>query len=249
MFRSSSSESFCGPVSKRGIGEAASFIWSSVTSKIVLSWKLPPSSLREARNASSRLGPTFAVVPASARAWQPPQFWEKRVLPAFESAALESTARPAQPAARSAAPASTRGRSARSVNRLGLRLSLLADAFHRFGARLVDGEDLVQAGDLEDLRDVPVAADERKPAPVRAEALDSAHQHAECGRVDEGGVGEVHDDFLRALADHLEQLLLELGRRVQVDLAGQGDDVRVVRELFGLDVEVHVSPWVGRSRW
>ncbi len=37
MFRSSSSESFCGPVSKRGIGEAASFIWSSVTSKIVLS--------------------------------------------------------------------------------------------------------------------------------------------------------------------------------------------------------------------
>src|SRR4029079_5022214 len=43
-------------------------------------------------------------------------------------------------------------------------------------------------------------------------------------------------------------LLLELGRRIEVDLAGQGDYVRVVREHFGLDVEVHVSPWVG-AEW
>src|SRR6185295_532551 len=244
MFSSSSSESFCGPVSNRGMGDAASFIWSSVTSKIVLSWKSPPSSVREARNASSRLGPMLATVPASASVWHPPQFCEKSCLPAFVSAALESTARPAQPAVRSAAPASARGRSRRSVKRLGLRLSLLADALHGFGARLVDGEDLVQAGDLEDLRDVPVAADEREPAAVRAEALDPADEHSERGGIDEGRVREVDHDLLRALADHLEKLLLELGRRVEVDLAGQGDDVRVVREFLGLDVEVHLSPWV-----
>ena len=37
--------------------------------------------------------------------------------------------------------------------------------------------------------------------------------------------GEVDDDFLAALPDHLEQLLLELRRRVEVDLAGERDDV------------------------
>src|SRR6185295_11330115 len=228
MLCNSSSVRACGPVSKRGIGGAASLIWSSVTSKIVLSSKSPPFSVREARKASSRFGPTFATVPASASVWQPPQFCEKRVFPAFASAALESTARPAQPAARSAAPASTRGRSTRSFKRLRLRLCLLADAFHGLGTRFVDGEDLVQPRDLEDLRDVAVAADEREPPAVRAQSLDAAHQHAERGRVDEGRVGEVDDDLLGALADHLEQLLLELGRGVEVDLARQGDDVGVV---------------------
>ena len=50
---------------------------------------------------------------------------------------------------------------------------------------------------------------------------------------------EVDDDLLAALSDHFEQLLLELGRRVEVDLAGERDDVRVGAELLGLDVEVH----------
>ena len=54
---------------------------------------------------------------------------------------------------------------------------------------------------------------------------------------------EVDDDVLPALPDHLEQLLLELRRRVQVDLARERDDVLVVAQLLGLDVEVHaVSP-------
>ena len=54
---------------------------------------------------------------------------------------------------------------------------------------------------------------------------------------------EVDDHLLAALADHLEQLLLELRRGVEVDLARERDDVAVVGELLGLDVEVHVSPW------
>ena len=51
--------------------------------------------------------------------------------------------------------------------------------------------------------------------------------------------GEVDDHVLPALADHLEQLLLELGGRVEVDLARERDDVGVLADLFRLDVEVH----------
>src|SRR6516225_12442449 len=97
-------------------------------------------------------------------------------------------------------------------------------------------EDAVEAGDLEDLGDVPVAADERELAVVRAEPLDAADEHSERRRVDERRVGEIDDDFLGALSDHLEQLLLELWRRVQIDLARQRDDVRVVTDLLSLDV-------------
>ena len=76
-----------------------------------------------------------------------------------------------------------------------------------------------------------------------AQPLDAADEHAERRRVDERRVREVDDDVLPALPDHVEQLLLELRRRVEVDLAGERDDVRVVAQLLGLDVEVHaLSP-------
>src|SRR5881275_847681 len=75
----------------------------------------------------------------------------------------------------------------------------------------VDREDAVEAGDLEDLGDVAVAADERQLPVVRAEALDASDEDAERRGVDERRVAEVDDDLLAALADHLEQLLLELG--------------------------------------
>src|SRR5262249_44697477 len=84
-------------------------------------------------------------------------------------------------------------------------------------------------------------------AVVRPEPLDTAHEDAERGRVDERGVAEVDDHVRCALCDHLEELLLELRRRVEVDLSGQRDDVHAVCELFGLDVEVHCLP-PGRSR-
>src|SRR5262249_22507360 len=95
---------------------------------------------------------------------------------------------------------------------------------------------------------VPVAADERQLPVVRAEALHPADQDTEGGRIDEGGRGEVHDHLLAALPDHLEQLLLELRSRVEIDLAGQGDHVRVVGDLLGLDVEVHSSPMINGGR-
>src|SRR3954453_4709292 len=82
----------------------------------------------------------------------------------------------------------------------------------RGAAGRVDREDAVESCDLEDLRDVAVAADERELPLVRAQPLDPADEHAERGRVDERRIREVDDHVLRALADHVEELLLELRR-------------------------------------
>src|SRR4029453_5695155 len=95
--------------------------------------------------------------------------------------------------------------------------------------------------------DVAIAANERQLAGVRAQPLDAPDEQAEGGRVDESRVGEVDHDLLRALGDHVEKLLLELRRRVEVDLARERDHVRGVGELLGLDVEVHVA-WAPGAR-
>src|SRR6266542_956936 len=116
-----------------------------------------------------------------------------------------------------------------------------SDLRGRFLAGGIDGEDSVETRDLEDLRDVAVAADERKLSVVRAEALHAADEDSERRRVD--------DHVLAALPDHFEQLLLELGGGVEIDLAGERDDVGVLTHLFRLDVEIHrMSPrfvWAG----
>src|SRR5204863_168683 len=124
------------------------------------------------------------------------------------------------PATRAAATSTRRPGSARRTGvttslrgRPGARGSQLR---HRFVARRVDREDPVEAGDLEDLGDVAVAADERELPAVRAEPLHAADEHAEGRGVDEGGAAEVDDDLLAALADDLEQLLLERRDRLPV---------------------------------
>src|SRR5919199_4059209 len=119
------------------------------------------------------------------------------------------------------------------------RLARVPDPRDRLVARRVDAEHAVEPGDLEDLRDVAVAADERQLTIVRPEALDAADEDAERRRVDERRVGEVDDHVLAALRDHVEQLLLELRRRVQVDLARKRNHVRASVDLLRLDVEVH----------
>src|SRR5262249_31104795 len=118
--------------------------------------------------------------------------------------------------------------------RPGTAASTLRDSHRRHGllARGVDREHLVEAGDLEDLRDVAVAADQRELAVVRPQPLDAADEHAERRRVDERRAAEVDDDVLAALTDHLDQLLLELGRRVEVDLARERDDITVAAQLL-----------------
>src|SRR5256714_14627565 len=119
----------------------------------------------------------------------------------------------------------------------------------RLVARLVDREDPVEAGDLEDLGDVLVGADERQRPTGRAQPLDAANQHAERGRVDEGRLGNVDDESLLAVLDHLDETLLELRSRVEVDLAAKLDDVGLLVDFLILNLEVHLAlgPFGGLS--
>src|ERR687883_197604 len=97
----------------------------------------------------------------------------------------------------SAAPRRGSARSTLGGRLIGRRTQLR----HSLLAGGIDREDAIEAGDLEDLRDVAVAADQRELAVVRAQPLDTADQHTERGGVDEGRVAEIDDDLLAALAD------------------------------------------------
>src|SRR6478736_1840240 len=115
-----------------------------------------------AANASSRFGPIVPVVPASASVWHEPHFAWKSFLPATGS---PEVTRPTAPQ-----PALTAATRPASPTRAALRRGreLLVDGSDRFLTAGVDREDAVEPGDLEDLRDVPVAADEGQPPVVRA---------------------------------------------------------------------------------
>src|SRR4051794_17189508 len=67
----------------------------------------------------------------------------------------------------------------------------------------VNREDAVESGDLEDLADVLVGADDRQRTAGRAQALDAADKDAQCRRVDECGLRQVDHDLLLALLDDL----------------------------------------------
>src|SRR5439155_24321697 len=160
---------------------------------------------------------TTPCAPAAARAGQYAQLCfpfaplRKRSLPAAASPDLEMPPVP-QPAAKNATASATPA-SAIRLN-LGGRLGTveLLDGLDTGG---IDGEDPVEAGDLEDLGDVAVTADEQQLAAVRPQPLDAADQHAEGRRVDERGLREVDDHLPCTVSDHLKQLLLEVGRRVE----------------------------------
>src|SRR5436190_6727619 len=201
---------------------------------------LKPSA-RDCAKESSRFGPMPPADPTAASAWQPAHFCWNSALP-FWTSACADTFPPVPHAARVSATAAMPSAAARRRTlgrRLFCRRLELGDGLV---AGWVNREDAVEAGDLEDLGDVAVTADERELSLVRAQPLDAPDEHAEGRGVDERRVAEVDDDLLAALADHLEQLLLELGRGVQVDLACKRDHIGVVSQLLGLDVEIHRPP-------
>src|SRR5947199_4535797 len=208
-------------------------IWSWTMSRIADSLK---PSARACANAASGFGPIVAVDPAAASVWQPAHCPapEKSWRPWFTSAeapvtdppvphaaSMRTTATP--PAAAESFRSKLRGR---PVGRLHVGDGLVA--------RGVDREHAVEPGDLEDLGDVPVAANERQLPVVGAQPLDPSDEDAEGGRIDERRVAEVDDHLLSPLADHLEELLLELRRGVEIHLAREGDHVGVVSQLLRL---------------
>src|SRR5512132_752095 len=115
---------------------------------------------------------------------------------------------------------------------------LLGRSRDRVAHRAVDGEDLGQAGDPEDLEDLLLGADQLQRAVVVADPLQPTDQHPEPGRVQEVHLLEVDDDVVGPVADQLDELLAELWRGVHVDLAGHLEH-RVVAVLTHVEVEIH----------
>jgi hypothetical protein len=102
----------------------------------------------------------------------------------------------------------------------------------------VDREDLGQPGDPEDLEDLLLGADKLQRAVVVADPLEPADQHSEPGRVQEVDLLQVDHDVVGPVADQLDQLLSQLWRGVDVDLAGHLEH-RVVAFLAHVEVEIH----------
>ena len=89
---------------------------------------------------------------------------------------------------------------------------------------LVHGEDLRQAGDLEDLQDPLLGADQQEVTAEGAETLEPTDQDTESGGVKEIYALKVGDDPLRARRRDLDQLLA----RIQ---EVEARDPRVAQEL------------------
>src|SRR5437660_8185865 len=102
-----------------------------------------------------------------------------------------------------------------------------------------DAEYLHQAGDVEDLLDLRVRAYEVDGAAVLAYALEPADQNAQSGGVDVANLLEVDHEIVVLLVDQLGDRILDLRRRVDVDLAGEVDHVRVPLRRADVDFDIH----------
>src|SRR6266545_4743704 len=129
---------------------------------------------REGPKAASRSGPTFPVVPASASVWHEPHLLTKSSFPP-PTLEFRSTPPVPHPAVTRTAPRIAAAAAAEAgLGRGFFRVKPLEG----LGAGRVDREHAVEAGDLEDLRNVAIAADDREPAALLAQPLDPADQHA-----------------------------------------------------------------------
>src|SRR5579884_278183 len=115
--------------------------------------------------------------------------------------------------------------------------SAAGGGFHR----IVDGEDLGQAGDLEHLEDPALGAHQGEVTIVAAQALEPPDQHTEAGGVEEVDPLQVDDDLLVTLADQLDQPLPQPGGGVDVDLATNGQHCETVPLRY---VEAQVHGWL-----
>ena len=101
------------------------------------------------------------------------------------------------------------------------------------------GEDPRKTCDLEYASHAAGSTDEVQGAAVRTKSLGAVDQHAEHGGIDEGHRREVDDDPVGALVDALQEHLAELGRRVEIDLAGERHQSETVRG----SLELYVKLW------
>ena len=102
--------------------------------------------------------------------------------------------------------------------------STLLPLGERVGLGTVDGEDLRQAGDPEDLEQALLVADQAHRAVVGPDLLQPPHQDSESGRVEEVDLLHVDHEVVFTIADQLGDLVSQARGRVDVDLAADLDD-------------------------
>src|SRR5579862_7430393 len=102
-----------------------------------------------------------------------------------------------------------------------------------FGARGMNREHAVEAGDLEDSENVAIGGDERKLDRLGRERLLRLDEDSERGRVDEGAFGEIDDYRAGAAAGSSHERRLELRCRVEIKLTGNRDHARSVAGKLG----------------
>src|SRR3954454_615037 len=122
----------------------------------------------------------------------------------------------------------------------------------RVAAVVDDLEHEIQPRDLERVGEAGIDVDDHELAAARPHALLGADQRAQAGRVHEVRVRQIDDHARAALVDGVRERGLEVGCRVEVDLAGDGDDVapcveRLVRDFKpGGQVSRPVDCWGSR---
>jgi hypothetical protein len=102
----------------------------------------------------------------------------------------------------------------------------------------VDRENLGQARDPEDFEDALLGADQAQGAFVGSHTLEAADQNAQPGGVEEIDALHVDDQVVGAAGYQVDQLLTQLGCRVDVDLAAYLDDL-VIALVVGAERQIH----------
>src|SRR3954447_5286269 len=103
---------------------------------------------------------------------------------------------------------------------------------------VVDGEDLVEARDPEDLEHLVLGADQAQRAVEGAGTTVAADQRTEAGGLDEVHLQEVHHEVDVTGHQRLEDRVLELGTGREVDLALRLKHGEVATAK-GVDLQMH----------
>jgi hypothetical protein len=104
----------------------------------------------------------------------------------------------------------------------------------------VQGKDLHQLGDVEDLADAVVGPDEDQRALPAAQAVIDPDQDPQARRVEELDVVEIHDQMLSTVLDEVLKLIAQSGTGEHVDLARHRHDGQIAMDTV-VDSEFHGS--------
>src|SRR5580765_3999337 len=106
--------------------------------------------------------------------------------------------------------------------------------------RLVDAENLRQPGDLQDLQDPLLRADQIQRAVVGPHPPQAPDQYPQAGGVEEPDLIQVDDELVAALADQVDEQLPQPRRRIDIDLAPHVDDLDTVPGVV-TQLQIHTS--------